>query len=1034
MERSLLATALVIIILTSTQTILLCNGQRDDETCLPTDRTALLEFKNGLNDPDRVLSSWRGMDCCRWRGVVCDNVTGAVTVVDLHHGGAGSLSGEIRPSLLRIKSLKYLDLSSNMFGEIPIPAFIGSIKNLQYLNLSNAGFSGPIPPTLGNLSSLQFLDVSGSGFPGLVVNDFRWVSGLVSLKILDMSSVDLSLVSSNWLEMLNMLPHLTELHLSACGLSGSISHLSRVNLTSLAAIDLSINSFSSTFPDWLVNISSLVYVDLSSSKLRGRIPLGFSQLPNLRFLNLDLNGNLSASAWSLLQGGWQSIEFLSLAANKIHGKLPASIGNATSLTSFDLSDNYVEGGIPSSIGSLCNLVYLYISGNNMTGSLPEFLEGTRSCRDGGPLPYLETLRLSNNQLAGRLPDWLGQLRNLKELSFGYNLFEGSLPASLGSLKNLTDLSLERNRINGSLPQSIGELAELVVLDLSLNNLIGDLSEVHFSELRKLKILSLASNSFVLNVSSNWLPPFQIRNLNMGSCRLGHSFPSWLRSQNEVMFLDVSNASISGPIPDWFWDLSSNLSLLNVSLNRLQGQLPSSFQVTPYADVDLSSNLFEGFIPLPSVPIELLDFSNNRFHGPIPHNISDVMPDLIFLSLSGNQLTGEIPDSIGNMSSLFVIDLSRNNLTGSIPSSIGKCSYLRVLDLGNNNLSGEIPNSIGQLKLLQTLHINNNLISGKLPSSLKNLSSLETLDLGNNRLEGTLPPWLGEDFTNLRIMNLRSNRFSGEILNELSNLTSLQVLDLAENLLTGRIPTGVGNLKAMAQEQMTNIYLLYGKYRGVYYEENLIVNTKSQQQKFTKTLSLVTAIDLSGNNLSGDIPLELTSLQGLMILNLSRNHITGQIPESIARLRQLSSLDLSSNQLSGAIPPAMESLSSLGYLNLSDNNLSGKIPVGGQMLTFDARAYEGNPSLCGDPLAVKCSGEDSGKGTQNGDNAIHGNNEFIDEWFYLSIGLGFAAGIIVPCLVLAIKRPWSDKYFDLLDMVIYKFFIRRRPRARTRLRR
>ncbi|KAL2230429.1 UNVERIFIED_CONTAM: Receptor-like protein EIX2 [Sesamum indicum] len=1028
MERLIfLAAGLVIAIFSSITTRLTCNAATANVKCLPSDRRALLDFKNGLNDPENVLSSWQGADCCGWRGIVCDNVTGGVLVIDLHNPyppgyGLWNLSGEIRSSLVQLESLKHLDLSSNEFGGITIPEFLGSLKNLQYLNLSNCGFSGTIPPNLGNLSRLEFLDVSNQVFPGLAADHLQWMTGLVSLKHLDMNSVDLSLVSSNWLEVLNMLPDLTELHLSACGLSGPIPYVSHVNFTSLAVIDLSFNGFSSMFPDWLVNISTLVHADLSNCMLRGRIPLGFAELQNLEFLNLALNGNLSASSRSLFRGSWRSIKVLNLASNKVHGELPASIGDMVSLTDFELFDNDVEGGIPSTIGSLCKLVNLDISGNKLTGSLPEFLEGTENCGVDSPLPSLVNLRLSVNQMTGRLPDWLGQLKNLEELSLAGNFFEGPLPASLGSLQNLTDLSLAANRLNGTLPESIGQLQELVVLDVSSNYLSGIVAETHFSKLRKLKILSLSSNSFILNVSSDWLPPFRTRSLNMGSCQLGPSFPGWLRSQNEIMYLDISNASISGPIPAWFWDLTFNFSLLNVSFNRLQGQLPRSFQVTPFADLDFSSNLFEGPVPLPSVPVELLDLSNNRFQGPIPQNISAAMPELIFLSLSGNQLTGEIPASIGNMSSIFVIDLSSNNLTGTIPTSIGKCSYLKVLDLGKNNLSGEIPDSIGQLNQLQSLHLNDNLVAGNLPLSLKNLSSLETLDLGNNKLEGTLPPWLGETLTSLRILSLRSNSFSRGIPSSLSNLTSLQVLDLAENSFSGRIPASLGDLKAMAKEQLINEYLLYGRYRGMYFEENLVVNLKNQSQKFTKTLSLVTAIDLSGNNLSGDFPVELTNLQGLVALNLSRNHISGQVPDSISRLRQLTSLDLSSNDLSGSIPASMESLSFLGYLNLSNNNLSGKIPDKGRMWTFGPNAFEGNPGLCGAPLVVTCPGEDSGKGVdpQNGNDVVYDSNDgFIDRWFYLSIGLGFAAGIIVPYLVLAIRKPWSDKYFDFVDKAVSK---------------
>ncbi|XP_059659597.1 receptor-like protein EIX1 [Cornus florida] len=968
-----------------------CNGDANLTHCLESNREALIEFRNGLKDPENRLSSWHGSNCCQWWGIRCDNRTGAVAVIDLHHPNYATeeyryefwnLSGEIRPSLLKLESLTYLDLSYTTFQDIPIPEFFGSLKNLRYLNLSYAGFSGIIPPNLGNLSSLKYLDVS-SEFSSLSVDNLQWMTGLVSLKHLEMNRVTLSLVGSSWIEVLNKFPFLTELHLSQCSLSGSISSLRSVNFTSLEVIDLNFNSFNSKFPDWLANLTSLVHVGMSRSALHGRIPLGLSELPSLRYLDLGFN-DLSASCFQLFRGSWRKIEVLNFATNQLHRKLPSSIGNITFLTDIDLHVNNVDGGIPSSIGRLCNLKYFDFSYNNLTGSLPELLEGTGDCVSKSLL----YLKLSNNRLIGKLPEWLGHLENLVELELGDNLLGGPIPASLG------------------------KLSELSILDVSSNHLTGTISEVHFAKLRKLKSLYFSSNSLILNVSSNWVPPFKVTELDMSSCHLGPSFPTWLESQRELVFLDLSNASISGAIPAWFWDITSSMLALNVSRNQLRGQLPNPLNVISYFS-DFSFNLFEGPIPHSIVQIGLLDLSNNQFSGPIPQNIT--ISGLIFLSISNNQLTGQIPSTIGEMHDLVIINLSWNNLTGSIPSSIGNCSSLEALDLGHNSLSGVIPNSLGQLKQIQSLHLNDNMLSGEVPYSFMNLSSLQNLDLGNNYLSGNILPLFGESFTDLRILRLRWNAFSGGIPTELSHLSSLQVLDLAHNNLTGTIPVGLGDLKAMAQENKVNQYLLYG-YKVHYYEESLVVNMKGGTLTYTKTLSLVTSIDLSENNLNGDFPVDITKLSGLVALNLSSNQISGRIPENISSLRQLSSLDLSSNKLSGAIPPSMPSLTFLGYLNLSDNNFSGAIPYTGQMMTFSESAYAGNPGLCGPPLVVKCQGEDSyqPKNVENENGDV-----FIDKWFYLSVGLGFAVGLLAPYLIIATRKSWSDAYFSFVDKIVYR---------------
>ena len=215
----------------------------------------------------------------------------------------------------------------------------------------------------------------------------------------------------------------------------------------------------------------------------------------------------------------------------------------------------------------------------------------------------------------------------------------------------------------------------------------------------------------------------------------------------------------------------------------------------------------------------------------------------------------------------------------------------------------------------------------------------------------------------------------------SNLHSLHVLDLAENRLTGTIPTILGDLKAMAEEQNKNQYPLYG-ISVHYYEESLSVNAKGQVLEYTKTLSRVVSIDLSHNNLSGDFPKEITNLFGLVVLNLSKNHISGQIPGSIWRLHQLSSFDLSSNKLSGTIPPSMSPLTFLSNLNLSNNNFSSKIPFMGQMTTFTEMAFAGNPNLCGAPLVAKC--QDEGSDTGQSDVKDETEDNFIDQWFYMSV--------------------------------------------------
>ncbi|XXG83604.1 hypothetical protein AAC387_Pa10g1324 [Persea americana] len=263
-------------------------------------------------------------------------------------------------------------------------------------------------------------------------------------------------------------------------------------------------------------------------------------------------------------------------------------------------------------------------------------------------------------------------------------------------------------------------------------------------------------------------------------------------------------------------------------------------------------------------------------------------------------------------------------------------------------------------------------------------------------------------------------FHGNIPPQLSLLPSLQVLDLANNRLSGEIPTSFGNLTslAMTQREIRNIFsgfLLPGGNSPVLtYSGHLTVIMRRTEMKYTKTASLVTTMDISRNNLSGQIPRELTNLYGLRSLNLSGNHLEGKIPENIGSLQQLESLGLSQNHLSGTIPASISNLTSLNSLNLSNNNLSGRIPSGNQLQTLiDPSIYTGNNDLCGPPLPELCSPEV----VPQPPNTFHGEEEKDGTehwWFYAGVAPGFVAGFWLICGVLIFKKSWRIAYFRFFN--------------------
>ncbi|AAF01514.1 putative disease resistance protein [Arabidopsis thaliana] len=91
------------------------------------------------------------------------------------------------------------------------------------------------------------------------------------------------------------------------------------------------------------------------------------------------------------------------------------------------------------------------------------------------------------------------------------------------------------------------------------------------------------------------------------------------------------------------------------------------------------------------------------------------------------------------------------------------------------------------------------------------------------------------------------------------------------------------------------------------------------------LSHLTSLHLSYNQFLGLIPSSIENLSRLTSLHLSSNQFSGQIPSSIGNLSHLTSLELSSNQFSGQIPSSIGNLSNLTFLSLPSNDFFGQIP-------------------------------------------------------------------------------------------------------------
>uniref|UniRef100_A0A803P7Z5 Leucine-rich repeat-containing N-terminal plant-type domain-containing protein n=1 Tax=Cannabis sativa TaxID=3483 RepID=A0A803P7Z5_CANSA len=770
------------------------------------------------------------------------------------------------------------------------------------------------------------------------------------------------------------------LNLSSSCLYGSIhSNSTLFQLVYLQELDLHYNNFTfSPIPNAIGIFSELKILNLRSSFFQGQIPLEFSLLSKLSFLDLSYNvgGNdpllvkllkLKNPNLRSLVKNLTSLDTLFTNYVDIGYELGDVLANLTSLRVLGLGNCGLYGPIPSSLGKLTKLNALNLKENDFIGTIPSSIQN---------LTQLFFVRLPSNQISGPIPSWFGNLTKLTYMNFHFNHLSGSFPPSLFQLNRLETLSLQGNDLTGTLQlDSFLKLKNIMIIDLSHNKI-----SLHVEETKKGSPNTTLSN---------------LKYLSLASCNLS-KFPEFIAHQTNLHLLDLAYNSLFGQIPQ---------NLMNSSIHSLEG-------------IYLSNNLITGFhnhtTILPWSSLHLLELQDNLFQGQLPIPPSSV----IHYDVSNNILSGEIPSVICNLSSILVLDLSNNNLSGDFPlcSGNGISDSLLVLNLKNNSFHGTVPLQCQHESELRMADFSNNHFQGKLQRPFTTCMNLEYLDFSFNQLSDVFPTWLGS-FPRLKVILMRENKFHGVIgkpQNSTSEFQMLQIIDMSHNYFIGPLPYEYmfswNSMKAFKMSNLTymkawenitfNSNAIGQAVTGYDYSTTIVM--KSVATHYGKIPINLAVIDLSSNNFSGQIPKIIGSLKALYSLNLSNNALSGHIPPSLGTLTELESLDLSQNQLSGKIPRQLVELKFLQMFDVSYNNLTGIIPQENQFHTFENNSFEGNQGLCGEPLSKKCEAL-LPPSAFNKDVASESAIEL--DWKFILAGLvsGFAIGVSLGEIVIPRTR-------------------------------